>query len=140
MRTPFTGVGTALVTPFTTSGALDEPAVRRPCLCRTPGKYVPARSKSPDKDKHTGSDHPAAAPARLLRCERHRRRCLMPRLEKLLRHFGITKLFSVKIHHRYMRTVFHFRLSQIVQMLFPVAELFQVFGDVFRKQDVLGIA
>jgi len=29
MRTPFTGVGTALVTPFTTSGALDEQAVRR---------------------------------------------------------------------------------------------------------------
>jgi 4-hydroxy-tetrahydrodipicolinate synthase len=29
MRTPFTGVGTALVTPFTTSGALDETAVRR---------------------------------------------------------------------------------------------------------------
>jgi 4-hydroxy-tetrahydrodipicolinate synthase len=29
MRTPFTGVGTALVTPFTASGALDENAVRR---------------------------------------------------------------------------------------------------------------
>ena len=29
MRTPFTGVGTALVTPFTTSGARDEAAVRR---------------------------------------------------------------------------------------------------------------
>jgi 4-hydroxy-tetrahydrodipicolinate synthase len=29
MRTSFTGVGTALVTPFTTSGALDEAAVRR---------------------------------------------------------------------------------------------------------------
>jgi 4-hydroxy-tetrahydrodipicolinate synthase len=29
MRTPFTGVGTALVTPFTTAGALDEKAVRR---------------------------------------------------------------------------------------------------------------
>ena len=29
MRTPFTGVGTALVTPFTRSGALDEGAVRR---------------------------------------------------------------------------------------------------------------
>ena len=29
MRTPFTGVGTALVTPFTTSGALDEAVVRR---------------------------------------------------------------------------------------------------------------
>ena len=29
MRTPFTGVGTALVTPFTSSGALDEAAVRR---------------------------------------------------------------------------------------------------------------
>src|SRR5690349_10184174 len=29
MRTPFTGVGTALVTPFTNSGALDEAAVRR---------------------------------------------------------------------------------------------------------------
>src|SRR5262245_3759455 len=29
MRRPFTGVGTALVTPFTTSGALDEAAVRR---------------------------------------------------------------------------------------------------------------
>ena len=29
MRTPFTGVGTALVTPFTSSGAVDEAAVRR---------------------------------------------------------------------------------------------------------------
>jgi 4-hydroxy-tetrahydrodipicolinate synthase len=29
MRTPFTGVGTALITPFTQSGALDEPAVKR---------------------------------------------------------------------------------------------------------------
>src|SRR5437667_6071552 len=29
MRTPFSGVGTALVTPFTRSGALDEGAVRR---------------------------------------------------------------------------------------------------------------
>lgn len=29
MRTPFTGVGTALITPFTTSGALDEAATRR---------------------------------------------------------------------------------------------------------------
>jgi 4-hydroxy-tetrahydrodipicolinate synthase len=29
MRTPFTGVGTALVTPFTSSGALDEDGVRR---------------------------------------------------------------------------------------------------------------
>jgi len=29
MRRPFTGCGTALVTPFTTSGALDEAAVRR---------------------------------------------------------------------------------------------------------------
>lgn len=29
MRTPFTGVGTALVTPFTKSGELDEAAVRR---------------------------------------------------------------------------------------------------------------
>src|SRR5947209_16487346 len=29
MRTPFTGVGTALVTPFTKSGDLDEAAVRR---------------------------------------------------------------------------------------------------------------
>src|SRR5262249_6049935 len=30
MRKPFTGVGTALVTPFTRSGDLDEAAVRRP--------------------------------------------------------------------------------------------------------------
>jgi 4-hydroxy-tetrahydrodipicolinate synthase len=29
MRTPFTGAGTALITPFTRSGALDEEAVRR---------------------------------------------------------------------------------------------------------------
>ncbi len=29
MRTPFTGVGTAIVTPFTTAGALDEHGVRR---------------------------------------------------------------------------------------------------------------
>lgn len=28
-RTPFTGCGTALVTPFTADGALDEPAIRR---------------------------------------------------------------------------------------------------------------
>ena len=29
MRTMFTGVGTALITPFTKSGALDEPAIKR---------------------------------------------------------------------------------------------------------------
>ena len=29
MRTPFTGVGTALITPFTKSGDLDEAGVRR---------------------------------------------------------------------------------------------------------------
>jgi 4-hydroxy-tetrahydrodipicolinate synthase len=29
MRTPFTGVGTALITPFTKSGALDESAIKR---------------------------------------------------------------------------------------------------------------
>jgi len=29
MRTPFTGAGTALVTPFTRNGDLDEAAVRR---------------------------------------------------------------------------------------------------------------
>src|SRR5262245_63327647 len=29
MRTPFTGVGTALITPFTKDGALDESAVKR---------------------------------------------------------------------------------------------------------------
>ena len=29
MRTPFTGVGTALVTPFTAAAILDEAAVRR---------------------------------------------------------------------------------------------------------------
>ena len=29
MRTPFTGVGTALVTPFTRDGSLDEAAVKR---------------------------------------------------------------------------------------------------------------
>ena len=29
MRTPFTGVGTALITPFTQDGSLDEAAVTR---------------------------------------------------------------------------------------------------------------
>ena len=29
MRTPFTGVGTALVTPFTRDGSVDEAAVKR---------------------------------------------------------------------------------------------------------------
>src|SRR5215218_1523948 len=33
MRTLFTGVGTALITPFTRSGAVDEPAVKR-LACR----------------------------------------------------------------------------------------------------------
>ena len=74
------------------------------------------------------------------RCERHRRRCFVPRLQKLLRHFGIAELLGVKIHHRNTCTVFHLRLTQIVQMLFPVAELFQVFGDVLGEQDVAGIA
>ena len=30
MRTPFTGVGTALITPFTRSGAVDEATVKAP--------------------------------------------------------------------------------------------------------------
>ena len=29
MRTRFTGVGTALITPFTKDGSLDEPAIKR---------------------------------------------------------------------------------------------------------------
>ena len=29
MRTPFSGVGTALITPFTRDGSLDEAAVKR---------------------------------------------------------------------------------------------------------------
>ena len=29
MRTPFTGMGTALVTPFTRDGAIDEPRIRQ---------------------------------------------------------------------------------------------------------------
>ena len=64
----------------------------------------------------------------------------MSRLEKLLRHFGIADFFGVKIDHRYMRTVFHFQLTQFVQMLFPVAELFQIFGDALGKENVPGIA
>ena len=34
----------------------------------------------------------------------------------------------------------HFRFPQIVQMLVPMPELFEVFGDVPGKQDVLGVA
>ena len=64
----------------------------------------------------------------------------MSRLEKLLRHLGIAELVGVKIDHRNARTVLHFRLPQIVQMLVPMAELFQVFGDVLGEQDVTGIA
>src|SRR5437868_4240385 len=35
---------------------------------------------------------------------------------------------------------FHFDVSQIVQMPFPMTVLFQVFGHVFRNQDVPGVA
>ena len=36
--------------------------------------------------------------------------------------------------------MFHLRLTQIVQMLFPMAKLFQVFRHMLRKENVLGIA
>ena len=105
--------------------------------CGTPRQQVSAQSKC-GHEYDGSSDDPASICSRLFSCDRHRC-CLMSRLEKLLRYFGIAEFFSVKIHHRYMRTVFHFRLTQVVQMLFPVAEVFQVFGDVLGKQDVLGI-
>jgi len=46
MRTPFTGVGTALVTPFTRSGALDEScsAAARPPADSTPASIFSARA------------------------------------------------------------------------------------------------
>ena len=42
MRTKFTGVGTALITPFTTSGAVDEAAVnasKNPSACAEGFRY-----------------------------------------------------------------------------------------------------
>ena len=50
MRTPFTGVGTALITPFRKDGSLDEAAVRRL-----------ARRQIAKLKVYAGPDHPHAA-------------------------------------------------------------------------------
>ena len=51
MRTPFTGCGTALVTPFTATGALDEAGVRR--LAR---RQIDARHPLPRAVRHDRRD------------------------------------------------------------------------------------
>jgi len=66
-------------------------------------------------------------------------RLLVPCRHKPLGHFGIAKLGGVKVNHRNVGALFHFGLTKIVQMFVPVAKLFQVFRDVFGKQDVLGV-
>ena len=51
MRKPFTGVGTALVTPFRKDGSLDEAAVKRLARRQIDARLVvPARTVNPSVD------------------------------------------------------------------------------------------
>ena len=61
-------------------------------------------------------------------------------MPKFLRDFGITEFLGVEVYYRNTRTVFHFNLTEVVQMPVPMAVLVKVFGDVLRKEDVTGIA
>ena len=65
--------------------------------------------------------------------------CLPPR-RLPFRHCGISELFGVEIYGNYFYTVFHFAFAEIMQERLPVWVLLEIFGDVFRKQDVSGIA
>src|SRR4029077_12528920 len=85
------------------------------------------------------SDHPASICSRLLGCNRHRRRCFMSRLEKLLRHFRVAELLRIQVHYRDPGTVLHLRLPQVMEMLLPMPKVLQVFGHMLGKQDVTGI-
>ena len=64
MRTRFTGVGTALITPFTAAGAVDEAAVRR--LARRQAARWPAPDAS-DSSQFARSVAGAGASGRVLR-------------------------------------------------------------------------
>ena len=48
-------------------------------------------------------------------------------------------IFRVEIDDRNAHAVLYLAFAEIVQMLLPVAVLLQVFGHVFRHQDVTGI-
>ena len=64
----------------------------------------------------------------------------MPRFSKLLRHFGIAHLLGIEIDHRDADSVLHFAFPQVVQMALPIAVLFHVLGQVFRNENVAGVA
>ena len=65
---------------------------------RTPRQQVSAHSKC-GHDCDGNSDNPASICSGLFSCDRYRRCCLLARLEKLLRHFRVTKLVRVKVDH-----------------------------------------
>src|SRR5436190_14812092 len=59
---------------------------------------------------------------------------------KLLRPLWISNLIVVEIYDRYFLAVFYFTCAKIVQKRTPLRVLLQVLGDMFRKQNVSGIA
>src|SRR5438552_15590130 len=64
----------------------------------------------------------------------------MARQDKLLRHLRIPTVFRVEVDERNAHAVLYLAFTKIVQMSLPVTVLLQVFGHVFRHQDVTRIA
>ena len=75
MRTNWTGVGTAMVTPFTKSGDLDEAAVRRLAAARNPILWYALQRQEPRRDG--GTHGPGLSPLRNARQRDHDRHAVV---------------------------------------------------------------
>ena len=59
---------------------------------------------------------------------------------ELLWRLAISEFICIKIHEVHAHAVFHFAFTEIVQKQLPMPMLLQIFGDMFGKQNVPGIA
>ena len=59
---------------------------------------------------------------------------------EFLRRFRVTEFLCVEIYKVHAHAVFHFAFTEIVQKQLPMPMLLQIFGDMFGKQNVPGIA
>src|SRR5215471_1779978 len=62
------------------------------------------------------------------------------RLFQLSQHCRVPKLLGIQIHHRDTNAMFYFTLAEFMQVRLPVRVFLQIFSDVFREQNVSGIA